>query len=65
MARSFITAALVGLAVGCLVTGIVVASTVDGDSGFGFGVALLCASPAFALIALAMRFGLGEGDDET
>ena len=63
MARSFITAALVALAVGCLVTGVVVASTVDGDSGFGFGVALLCAAPAFALLALAMRFGLG-GDDE-
>ena len=63
MARSFITALLVGLAVGCLVTGIVVATSVNGDKGFGFGVALMCAAPAFALIALAMRFGLGGDDD--
>ena len=63
MARSLITLALVGLALGCLVTGVVVATTVDGDSGFGFGVALLCAAPAFAVLALAMRFGLGGDDD--
>ena len=63
MARSFFTLALVGLAFGCLVTGVVVATTVHGDSGFGFGVALLCAAPAFALLALAMRFGLGGDDD--
>ena len=63
MARSAVTALLLGLAVGCLVTGIVVAATVSGDKGFGFGVALMTAGPAFALVALAMRFGLGEDDD--
>ena len=63
MARSFLTLALIGIACGCLVTGIVVATTVHSDSGFGFGVALLCAAPAFALLALAMRFGLGGDDD--
>jgi hypothetical protein len=63
LARSAVTALLVGLAVGCLVTGVVVATSVDGDKGFGFGVALMCAGPAFALLALAMRFGLGGDDD--
>jgi hypothetical protein len=61
--RSVITAALVLGALACLVGGVVVATSVNGDEGFGFGVALLCCAPALALIALAMRFGLG-GDDE-
>jgi hypothetical protein len=63
VARSAITTLLVAVAVGCLVTGVVVASSVDGDKGFGFGVALMCVAPAFALLALAMRFGLGGDDD--
>ena len=63
MARSAITTLLVAIALGCLVTGIVVATSVSGDKGFGFGVALMCAGPAFALIALAMLFGLGGDDD--
>ena len=63
MARSLVTALLVAVAAGCLVTGIVVATAVDGDKGFGFGVALMCVAPAFALLALAMRFGLGGDDD--
>jgi hypothetical protein len=63
MARSALTALLAALALGCLVTGVVVATTVDGDKGFGFGVAILCAAPAFAVLALAMRFGLGGDDD--
>ena len=63
MARAFLTTLLVALAAGCLVTGIVVASSVNGDRGFGIGVALMCLGPAFALIALAMRFGLGGDDD--
>jgi hypothetical protein len=63
VARSAITTLLVAVALGCLVTGVVVASSVDGDKGFGFGVALMCVAPAFALLALAMRFGLGGDDD--
>jgi hypothetical protein len=62
MLRSVITAGLVLAAFACLVGGIVVSTSVDGDQGFGFGVALLCCAPAFACIALAMRFGLG-GDE--
>jgi hypothetical protein len=58
-----VTALLLMLAVTSLVGGIVVATSVNGDKGFGFGVALLCIAPAFALVAIAMRFGLG-GDDE-
>jgi len=63
LVRSAVTALLVMLALGCLIAGVVVATQVNGDKGFGFGVALLCVSPALALIALAMRFGLG-GEDE-
>ena len=63
MGRSLVTALLVLLAAGSLVTGIVVAASVNGDRGFGIGVALMCLGPAFALIALAMRFGLGGDDD--
>jgi hypothetical protein len=60
--RSVVTAGLVLVAFACLIGGIVVATSVSGDKGFGFGVALLCCAPALALLALAMRFGLG--DDE-
>lgn len=63
MGRSFVTALLVLLAAGSLAAGIVIAASVNGDRGFGIGVALMCVGPAFALIALAMRFGLGGDDD--
>ena len=62
MLRSFLTATLVLAAFACLIGGVVVATSVSGDEGFGFGVALLCCAPALALVALAMRFGLG-GDE--
>jgi hypothetical protein len=57
VARSALTVLLLGLAIGTLVTGVVVATSVGGDKGFGFGVALMCVGPAFALLALASRFG--------
>jgi hypothetical protein len=60
MARSVGTALLMLLALGSLGAGVWMGLSGDGDTDFGVTVALLCAAPMLALLALAARIRIDD-----
>jgi hypothetical protein len=64
MLRSLVTLLLIVAAFGFLAAGIWRGVAGGGDVNFGVTAALLCVAPMLALLALAVRLGLGERDEE-